>query len=83
MVVIPTATHVEMRYGTTPVDLMAYLLTLVGLAAVVLIARHDASVTQTARNSGRLGDETPSRGSVAETAGNSGRTGDETPIRAP
>ena len=39
MVVIPTDTHVEMRYGRTPVDLLAYVLTLVGLVGLVLLAR--------------------------------------------
>jgi hypothetical protein len=83
MVVLPTDTHVEMRYGTTPVDLMAYLLTLVGLAAVVLIARHDASVTPTSRSAKPSGDETRKDGFVALRSRSARPSGDETPIRAP
>ena len=39
MVVIPTENHVELHYGWTPVDLLAWLLTLLGLGGVVLLAR--------------------------------------------
>jgi hypothetical protein len=39
MVVVPTSTHVTLHYGYTPVDVLAYVLTLLGVAAVVLLAR--------------------------------------------
>lgn len=39
MVVIPTSTRVSLRYGRTSVDYLGILLTLVGLAGLVLIAR--------------------------------------------
>ena len=39
MVVVPTDTHVELHYGWTPVDLIAWLLTLLGIGGVVLLAR--------------------------------------------
>ncbi len=42
MVVIPTDTHVELRYGTTPVDVAGWGLTLLGIAGVVLLARRGA-----------------------------------------
>jgi hypothetical protein len=39
MVVIPTEDHVELHYGWTPVDLLAWLFTLLGIGGVVLLAR--------------------------------------------
>jgi hypothetical protein len=39
MVVVPTDTHVQLHYGWTPVDLVAWLLTLLGIGGVVLLAR--------------------------------------------
>ena len=39
MVVVPTATHVELRYGRTPVDWLAWLVTLVGIVGVVMLRR--------------------------------------------
>ena len=39
MVVVPTDTQVELRYGWTPIDLFAWLLTFLGLGGVVLLAR--------------------------------------------
>jgi hypothetical protein len=39
MVVIPTDERVKLTYGTTPVDLGAWALTLLGVAAVILLAR--------------------------------------------
>ena len=45
MVVVPTESHVELRYGTTPVDLGGWALTLVGIAgAVVLVRRPEIGV---------------------------------------
>ncbi|MEZ5182829.1 MAG: hypothetical protein R2702_13305 [Acidimicrobiales bacterium] len=40
MVVIPTDTDVSMHFGRTPVDLVAALLTLLGIVGVVLLARN-------------------------------------------
>ncbi|HEX8802793.1 MAG TPA: hypothetical protein VF743_01330, partial [Acidimicrobiales bacterium] len=42
MVVVPTSNHVELTYGRTPVEYVAYGLTLVGLAGLVLLARWPA-----------------------------------------
>jgi hypothetical protein len=39
MVVIPTDTHVELHYGREPVDLIAILFTLLGIAGVVWLTR--------------------------------------------
>ena len=39
MVVVPREEHVELYYGWTPVDILAWLLTLDGIALVVLLAR--------------------------------------------
>jgi hypothetical protein len=39
MVVIPTDTHVELHYGYTDVDYLAYFLTLLGIIGVVWLAR--------------------------------------------
>lgn len=41
MVVVPTDTHVELVYGWTPVDVAGWLLTLAGLAGLVLLVRRD------------------------------------------
>ncbi|HWH34793.1 MAG TPA: hypothetical protein VNT56_05665 [Acidimicrobiales bacterium] len=39
MVVVPTSTEVSLTYGTTPVDLAGWLLTLVGLAGLAVFVR--------------------------------------------
>ncbi len=39
MVVVPTETHVELRYGRSPVDVVALVLTLFGLVAARWLAR--------------------------------------------
>ena len=39
MVVVPTENHVELHYGWTPVDLLAWLLTFLGIGGVILLAR--------------------------------------------
>jgi hypothetical protein len=39
MVVVPTATHVELHYGWTPTDLVAIVASLLGLVAVAVLAR--------------------------------------------
>ena len=39
MVVIPTSNHVKLHYGTTPVDVLGWLLTLGGIAMLVVLAR--------------------------------------------
>ena len=39
MVVVPTASHVTLHYGWTPVDVFGWLLTLVGIGLCVLMAR--------------------------------------------
>jgi hypothetical protein len=39
MVVIPTDTHVELRYGWAPVDVASYLFTLLGILGVVWLTR--------------------------------------------
>lgn len=42
MVVVPTSTHVELHYGRTSVEWLAWLLTLLGIAAVVWFANRRA-----------------------------------------
>ena len=42
MVVIPTSRHVSLHYGWTPVDGIAWALTIAGIALVVLVARRGA-----------------------------------------
>ena len=42
MVVIPTSTHVELRYERTPIDWLGDLLLLVGLAALIWLCRRPA-----------------------------------------
>jgi hypothetical protein len=42
MVVVPTSKHVSLHYGYTPVDALGYLLSLLGVAAVVVLARRPA-----------------------------------------
>jgi hypothetical protein len=39
MVVIPTSTSVHLHYGTTPIDVLGWMLTLGGIALVVLMVR--------------------------------------------
>jgi uncharacterized membrane protein len=49
MVVVPTDERVELRYGHTPVEWLAYGTTVLGLAAVVLLASRGAYRFRTAR----------------------------------
>jgi hypothetical protein len=42
MVVVPTSTHVDLHYGWTAVDVLAWLITLAGLAAAALLAQRGA-----------------------------------------
>jgi hypothetical protein len=39
MVVVPTDTHVELRYGRTPVEWLSYALTALGVVGLVVLAR--------------------------------------------
>jgi hypothetical protein len=39
MVVVPTSTHVELHFGYTPVDWIGFLMTLAGLAGLVVLVR--------------------------------------------
>jgi hypothetical protein len=38
MVVVPTSTHVELRYGREPVEWISYLLTAAGIGLAILLA---------------------------------------------
>ncbi|MGH9246413.1 MAG: hypothetical protein ACRD29_19295 [Acidimicrobiales bacterium] len=71
MVVIPTDTHVELRYGSTPVDVAAYLLTLLGIGAAVWLARRPPSPIP------------PNPRSVAHASRSPGRTRDKTGVFEP
>jgi hypothetical protein len=42
MVVVPASEHVELHFGREPVEWIAYLLTLVGIAFTVVLARRPA-----------------------------------------
>jgi hypothetical protein len=44
MVVVPTSKHVELRYGRTPIDWLAWLVTFGGVALVMLLWRRPALV---------------------------------------
>jgi len=44
MVVVPTAKHVVLRYGRTPVDWLAWLLTFAGVALAIVLWRRPALV---------------------------------------
>ncbi len=56
MVVVPTGTEVELRYGTTPVEWLAWALTALGAAGLVLLARSGA-VPVAARRPEEHGDD--------------------------
>jgi hypothetical protein len=88
MVVIPTSHHVRLHYGYTPVDLLGFLLSLLGVAGVVWLARARPVRYRTARHfglavpavgpPGQVVDTTfdPYRRLEAELAGGPGRTGE-------
>jgi hypothetical protein len=42
MVVVPTKKHVSLHYGDTPVDMLGFTLTVLGIAAAVTLARRPA-----------------------------------------
>jgi hypothetical protein len=42
MVVVPTSEHVELRYGRTPVDWLAWLVTFGGIAIALVLWRRPA-----------------------------------------
>jgi hypothetical protein len=44
MVVVPTSEHVELRYGRTPVDWVAWLVTVAGVALAIVLWRRPALV---------------------------------------
>ena len=44
MVVVPTSEHVELRYGRTPIDWLAWLVTFAGIAVAVVLWRRPALV---------------------------------------
>jgi hypothetical protein len=48
MVVVPTSEDVRLTYGRTTVDLVSVLLTLVGLLALVSLARRSATPSESA-----------------------------------
>ncbi|MFN2608699.1 MAG: hypothetical protein ABR511_12560 [Acidimicrobiales bacterium] len=56
MVVIPTSTHVRLHYGTTPVDVGGWLLTLAGVAAAVLVVRQGPAVVDDGAAGGDEGE---------------------------
>jgi phosphomannomutase len=59
MVVIPTADHVTLTYGYTPVDWTGFLLSLLGLAGVVLLWRLRPVVYPNAGHFAERGDDRP------------------------
>jgi hypothetical protein len=42
MVVVPTSTHVELRYGREPVEWLGYVLTLAGVGLAIFLAGRPA-----------------------------------------
>ncbi|HUF33707.1 MAG TPA: hypothetical protein VMN58_10930 [Acidimicrobiales bacterium] len=63
MVVVPTSTSVELSYGTTPVDWLAWAMTAGGVVGVVLLARQGAVAFPARTPRRRRGDDDP----VADT----------------
>jgi hypothetical protein len=57
MVVVPTATEVDLRYGTTPVEWLAWALTAFGIGGLVLLVRRGAVPMATRRTDSDEGDE--------------------------
>lgn len=96
MVVVPTATHVELSYGRTPVDYASMLLTLVGVGLCFWWRREGdiehAGPTPTFRTrttDAPLGDDTPTRVTGAAREPDAGLDGPDTlddgeamPVRA-
>jgi hypothetical protein len=60
MVVVPTDTEVRLTYGREPVEWVAYGLTLIGLAGLVLLVRHDRRRRPTATDGGPAPSDGPS-----------------------
>lgn len=50
MVVVPTDTEVELRYARTPVDLLAVVLSILGIVAVVALARRSGLAVRPLRD---------------------------------
>jgi hypothetical protein len=42
MVVVPTDSHVELRYGRAPIDVVSFLFTLLGILGVIWLTRQPA-----------------------------------------
>ena len=59
MVVIPTDTRVELRYGYTGVDYLAWAATLLGLVGLVMLVRHPALDMTPRPRPGRDGGPSP------------------------
>jgi hypothetical protein len=70
MVVIPTSRHVSLHYGWTPVDGLGWVVTALGLIAVVWMGTR-SYVARGPRRGGRIGrtDATPSKGDPQDTEG--------------
>ncbi|HEV2767155.1 MAG TPA: hypothetical protein VGV63_05540 [Acidimicrobiales bacterium] len=73
MVVVPTATEVELRYGTTPVEWLAWALTALGAAGLVVLARR-GPVPVAARRPEQHGDDAGDTAveAVSQTGSNHG-----------
>jgi hypothetical protein len=73
MVVIPTDTHVELRYGWTPVDVLSYLLTLIGIVGAVWLSRQPPiDVRRRPRRESEPEPETAGEGSASDEPARAG-----------
>ena len=77
MVVIPTDTHVELRYGWVPVDIVSYLFTLIGILGVVWLTRQPpVDMAVRSRRRPELVPAAEDEGSPAETEAGPALDGD-------
>ena len=68
MVVVPNDTHVELTYGRTSVEYLAYALTLLGVAGLVLLVRRPQYAFAATRSMG-AGDERDDDAEQADSHG--------------
>ncbi|MBW3548550.1 MAG: hypothetical protein KY452_10505 [Actinobacteria bacterium] len=83
MVVVPTATEVELRYGTTPVEWLAWALTALGVAGLVLLARRGVVPVAGRRPEDHEDDTGDTTGEAASLAELDHGEAERTPVLVP